>query len=126
MPSDGPLWRHSAREPQFAEHVERFRTLAVSYAQARLAPLLPDETLHTWAAETIVDLLVASVLHWLDHDDGGRDDVFVASAERSMRGAGRGLGRLTSTVGGARAPTRQHAAGGPGSRRRACSARLSR
>ena len=42
-------------------------------------------TLHIWAAETIVDVLVASVLHWLDHDDGGRDDAFVASAGRSMR-----------------------------------------
>jgi AcrR family transcriptional regulator len=81
----GLLWRHSAREPQFAQHVERFRALAVSYAKTRLALLLPDETLHTWAAETVVDLLVASVLHWLDHDDGGRDDAFVVSAGRSMR-----------------------------------------
>lgn len=81
----GLLWRHSAREPQFAEHVERFRSLAVSYAQSRLAPLLPDKSLHTWAAETIVDVVVASVLHWLDHDDGARDEAFVASAGRSLR-----------------------------------------
>ena len=81
----GLLWRHSAREPQFAEHVERFRALAVSYARSRLAPLLRDESLHGWAAETIVDVLVASVLHWLDHDDGRRDDAFVARAGRSMR-----------------------------------------
>lgn len=81
----GLLWRHSAREPQFAEHVERCRTLAVSYARSRLAPLLPDESLHGWAAETIVDVLVASVLHWLDHDDGAGDDAFVARAGRSLR-----------------------------------------
>lgn len=79
------LWRHSAREPQFAEHVERFRALAVAYARSRLSPLLSDESLETWAAETIVDVLVASVLHWLDHDDGRRDDAFVARAGRSLR-----------------------------------------
>ena len=81
----GLLWRHSAREPEFAEHVERFRELAVSYAQIRLAPLLGDQSLHTWAAQTIVDVLVASVLHWVDHDEGGRDDEFVVRAGRSMR-----------------------------------------
>lgn len=79
------LWRHSAREPQFAEHVEQLRILAVAYARSRLAPLLSDESLETWAAETIVDVLVASVLHWLDHDDGTRDDAFVARAGRSLR-----------------------------------------
>jgi AcrR family transcriptional regulator len=81
----GLLWRHSAREPQFAEHVERFRALAVSYARSRLSPLLADESLHGWAAETIVDVLVASILHWLDHDDGLRDDAFVERAGRSLR-----------------------------------------
>lgn len=79
------LWRHSAREPHFAEHVERFRALAVLYARSRLAPVLADESLETWAAETIVDVLVASVLHWIDHDAGGRDDAFVARAGRSLR-----------------------------------------
>lgn len=81
----GLLWRHSAREPEFAEHVERFRDLAVTYTQLRLAPLLGDESLHPWAAQTIVDVLVASVLHWVDHDDGDRDEEFVVRAGRSLR-----------------------------------------
>ncbi|MDP1823248.1 MAG: TetR/AcrR family transcriptional regulator [Archangium sp.] len=79
------LWRHSAREPQFAEYVERFRTLAAAFARSRLAPLLRDASLHEWAAETIVDVLVASVLHWLDRDDGSRDREFVVRAGRSLR-----------------------------------------
>ncbi len=79
------LWRHSAREPQFAEYVERFRLLAVSFARSRLAPLLDDATLHEWAAETIVDVFVTSVLHWLDHGESGRDEEFVRRAGRSLR-----------------------------------------
>lgn len=78
------LWRHAAREPQFAAHVERFRELAVAFARSRLAQLLADERLHTWAAETIVDVLVASVVHWLDHD-GGDDEEFVRRTGRSLR-----------------------------------------
>jgi AcrR family transcriptional regulator len=79
------LWRHSAREPQFAEHVERFRTLAVAFARSRLAPLLRDASLHEWAAETLVDLLVASVLRWVDGNDALRDGEFVDRAGRSLR-----------------------------------------
>jgi len=79
------LWRHAAREPQFAAHVERFRDLAVAFARSRLAQLLRDDRLHAWAAETIVDVLVASVLHWQDHHDGGDDDDFVRRTGRSLR-----------------------------------------
>jgi AcrR family transcriptional regulator len=79
------LWRHSAREPQFAEYVEQIRSLAVAYARSRLAPLLRDAAVHEWAAETIVDVLVASVLHWLDHDDGSHDEELVIRAGRSLR-----------------------------------------
>jgi AcrR family transcriptional regulator len=79
------LWRHSTREPQFAEHVDRLRALAVGYARSRLALLLADESLHDWAAETIVDVLVASVLHWLDHDDGTNDAQLVGRSGRTLR-----------------------------------------
>lgn len=79
------LWRHSAREPQFAEYVERFRALAVSFARALLAPRVRDASLHEWAAQTIVDVLVDSVLNWLDHGDEARDDEFVDRSTRSLQ-----------------------------------------
>lgn len=79
------LWRHSAREPQFAEYVERFRALAVAFARSLLAPRLSDASLHDWAAETIVDVLVDSVLNWLDHGDDQRDDDFVDRSTRSLQ-----------------------------------------
>lgn len=78
------LWRHSAREPQFAEYVERFRAVAVAFARSGLAPHLRDVSLHEWAAETIVAVLVDSVLNWLDLGDRRRDDEFVERSTRSL------------------------------------------
>ncbi len=79
------LWRHSAREPQFAEYVERFRSLAMSFTRALLAPHVRDSSWHEWAAQTVVDLLVGAVLSWLDHGDAEHDDEFVERTTRALR-----------------------------------------
>lgn len=71
------LWRHSAREPEFAEYADQFRRGATGAALGLLAPVLADASLHTWAAETINDYLVDATLNWLDDGDPARDDEFV-------------------------------------------------
>src|SRR5581483_11715630 len=60
----GLLWRHAAREPEFASYAAEFRALAVQTARALLAARLPDPALHEWAAETSVAFLVEAVLNW--------------------------------------------------------------
>lgn len=78
------LWRHAAREPQFADYARGLREHAVEAARALLAtPLttagqasawVPDKVLDRWAAETIVGFVVESVLCWLEDGDPERDD----------------------------------------------------
>jgi AcrR family transcriptional regulator len=79
------LWRHSAREPEFASYAAEFRALAVRAARALLANRLPDPALHDWAAETVVAYLVEAVLNWLDHGDPERDERFLALTTASLQ-----------------------------------------
>ena len=78
------LWRHSAREPEFASYAAEFRALAVCAARALLVDRLPDPTLHDWAAETVVAYLVEAVLNWLDHGDESGDKAFMAMTTASL------------------------------------------
>ena len=78
------LWRHAAREPQFAGYVDEFRDVAVSAARAVVEPVLPSE-LSEWAAQTLFDHVVDAVLNWLDHGDPERDDTFVALEAAALR-----------------------------------------
>lgn len=78
------LWRHAAREPDFAGYAAGVRSEAVRFAEVALAPFVVDATVLGWAAETIVAFLVEAVLAWLERGDAQRDDEFVALVSRSM------------------------------------------
>jgi AcrR family transcriptional regulator len=71
------LWRHAAREPQFADYAKGQRALAVQAARQLLALDSGDETIDQWTAEAVVGWLVESVLTWLDVGDPRRDDEFI-------------------------------------------------
>jgi AcrR family transcriptional regulator len=86
------LWRHAAREPQFASYAEELRQHAVDAAKAVLlaSGATGDDVLVRWASETIVGFLVESVLNWITDGDPARDDEFldlVTAGIRSMRAA---------------------------------------
>ncbi len=70
------LWRHAAREPQFADYAAELRGRAVDAARSLLAATNPtdDVVLERWAAEVIVGFIVEAVLSWLERGDPGRDD----------------------------------------------------
>jgi len=74
------LWRHSAREPEFAEYADGVRLGAVDVARTLLAARLTDPSLLTWAAETTVGYLVEATLNWLTDGDPDRDADFVTIA----------------------------------------------
>ena len=88
------LWRHAAREPQFAGYVHEFRDAAVSAARAVVEPFLAPE-LCEWAAQTLFDHVVDAVLNWLDHGDPERDDTFVALEAAALRATVRSWGRAS-------------------------------
>ena len=71
------LFRHAAREPQFADYAHEHRERAVGAAVKLLTPVLSDRTVRRWAAETVVSYLVEAVLHWLDDGDARRDEEMV-------------------------------------------------
>ena len=71
------LWRHAAREPQFADYADELREHAVEAARALLRQRRErrgDKVLDRWGAETIVGFIVEAVLCWLDDGDPERDD----------------------------------------------------
>jgi AcrR family transcriptional regulator len=70
------LWRHAAREPQFAEYALSLRDIAVNAARGVVTPLVAAE-LAEWAAQTLFDHLVDAVLDWLDYGDAAHDERFV-------------------------------------------------
>ena len=84
------LWRHAAREPQFAEYAHDQRELAVAAVRDLMALQSGDETMDHWSAEAAFGWLIESVPSWLEFGDGDRDEEFVArttDALRAMRGA---------------------------------------
>jgi AcrR family transcriptional regulator len=72
------LFRHAAREPQFAEYAHTHRERALLASRTLLQPILGhDRKLLAWGSETVTSYMVESVLHWLELGDPGRDDEMV-------------------------------------------------
>jgi AcrR family transcriptional regulator len=78
------LWRHAAREPQFAEYARELRDHAVDASRALLEGRV-DPTLREWAAQTVVGYLVEATLNWLQFGDPARDDEFVDLTTAAVR-----------------------------------------
>jgi AcrR family transcriptional regulator len=80
------LWRHAAREPQFADHARRFRDQAVALPLSMLDRVQPhaDRRLHRWQAELIMSFLVDAVLHWLEEGTPKRDAEMIELTSRSL------------------------------------------
>jgi AcrR family transcriptional regulator len=80
------LWRHAAREPQFAAYARELRDHAVDASRALLEGRI-EPTLREWAAHTLVGYLVEATLNWLEYGDPARDDEFVELATAAGRDA---------------------------------------
>jgi len=68
------LWRHAAREPEFAAFADEFHDRSVAAVEALVGEGLPDPALRHWATVLVVDFVVQAILGWLDHGDPRRDD----------------------------------------------------
>jgi AcrR family transcriptional regulator len=78
------LWRHAAREPQFADYASHLRDVAVNAAREVVTPYLAPEY-REWAAQTLFDHLVDAVLNWLDHGEARHDERFIAFETASLQ-----------------------------------------
>lgn len=79
------LWRHAAREPQFAAYAAELRAVSVDVARQLTALDTGDELLDAWSAEVLFDWLVEATLGWLERGDPGRDDEFVRRTSAGFR-----------------------------------------
>ena len=79
------LWRHAAREPQFAEYAHEQRELAVAAVRDLMGLNSGDETMDHWSAECAFGWLVEAVLTWLDVGNASRDGEFVDRATDALR-----------------------------------------
>ncbi len=79
------LWRHAAREPQFAAYAEAFRARAVEFARGLLRTAgLSSRLRERWAAETLVSFVFDALLHWLEEGSPGRDEEFLELMAASL------------------------------------------
>jgi AcrR family transcriptional regulator len=79
------LWRHAAREPQFADYAHDLREIAGNVVRQLASLDAGDELLDRWKGDTIFGWLVEAVLTWLDDGDPARDDEFVAVTTDALR-----------------------------------------
>ena len=79
------LWRHAAREPQFAEYAHEQRELAVAAVRDLMALKSGDEVMDHWSAECAFGWLVEAVLTWLEVGDESRDAEFVERTTDALR-----------------------------------------
>ncbi|MCC6340486.1 MAG: helix-turn-helix transcriptional regulator [Acidimicrobiia bacterium] len=80
------LWRHAAREPEFAAYAQELREHAVN-ASRELLRSWTDPLMREWAAETIVGYLVEATLNWIDHGRPERDGDVVERMAVAVRAA---------------------------------------
>jgi AcrR family transcriptional regulator len=78
------LWRHAAREPQFAEYAREHRDAAVEAARM-LFGATGDVVLDRWMAEAVVSWLVEGVLAWLEVGDADDDERCIDLMTRALR-----------------------------------------
>src|SRR5258705_2589271 len=70
------LFRHAAREPEFAHIANEWNAISVRAAEVQLRPIERDRVLRRWAAETVVSTTYVAIMAWLEHGDPARDDEF--------------------------------------------------
>jgi AcrR family transcriptional regulator len=80
------LWRHAAREPQFAEYAREQRGAAVDAVLSLMALDSGDAMLDRFTGELVYGWLVEGVLTWLEVGDPARDEEVVERAAVGLRG----------------------------------------
>src|SRR5215470_9927658 len=70
------LFRHAAREPEFAHIAAGWHATSVRLAERQLQAIEPDRLMRRWVAETVVSTTYVGIMAWLEHGDPARDDEF--------------------------------------------------
>ncbi len=79
------LWRHAAREPQFAAYAAELRSVSVAVVRDLTALETGDEVLDAWYSQALFGWLVEATLTWLECGHATRDDDFVRQTSAGFR-----------------------------------------
>ena len=79
------LWRHAAREPQFAAYAAELRSVSVTVVRQLSALDTGDELLDAWRSEALFGWLVEATLTWLEQGNPDRDEEFVRATSMGLR-----------------------------------------
>ena len=60
------LFHHAVREPEFKEHIEKFRADITAAAYLQISAFVPDEPLARWAAQLAPVVAIEAITAWLD------------------------------------------------------------
>lgn len=71
------LFRHAAREPEFASYAEEFSDYALRTGERRLARDIQDPVALRWTARVAFRVTVEAVIAWLEVGDPARDQAFL-------------------------------------------------
>jgi AcrR family transcriptional regulator len=75
------LFRHAAREPEFAAYAEGFSAFALETGERRLARDIEDPVALRWTARVAFRLAVEGIIAWLEVGDESRDEAFLAALD---------------------------------------------
>ena len=79
------LWRHAAREPQFADYAHDQRSAAVDAVMTLMGLDSGDTLLDRFSGELVYGWLVEGVLTWLEIGDPSRDEDAIERATAGLR-----------------------------------------
>ena len=79
------LWRHAAREPQFADYAAELRSVAVAVVRRLTALDSGDQLFDAWRSESLFGWLIEATLTWLDQGLPDRDEDFVRATSMGLR-----------------------------------------
>jgi AcrR family transcriptional regulator len=79
------LFRHAAREPEFAEYVEAYTEGALRRTEELLVDYEPDPVLRRWLARVATQNVYESIVAWLQVGDPARDEEAYVRIARAAR-----------------------------------------
>ena len=97
------LFRHAAREPEFAAYAEEFSAFALETGERRLARDIEDPVALRWTARVAFRLAVEGIIAWLEVGDESRDEAFIAALKAPISWTR----QAAAVVAGAPAPQRE-------------------
>ncbi|MGP8059483.1 MAG: TetR/AcrR family transcriptional regulator [Acidimicrobiales bacterium] len=77
------LWRHAAREPEFAPYADDLREEAIAGLRCALESHVSAATLE-WATRATFGYLIEAVLTWLEFGDVNHDEAFVKATNAAL------------------------------------------